>query len=79
MQYDEAFGLQAPSYCLRIHTWAVHGAVVVLSRRACLRAAEGYRRQTASAASSPGAEVSAAIDQLQRFVAIITALFLVAT
>lgn len=62
---------------VRLHTWAVHGAVVVLSRRACLTDAEGYRRQSTAAAA--GAEVSAAIDQLQRFVAIVTALFLVAT
>lgn len=63
---------------VRLHTWAVHGAVVVLSRRACLTDAEGYRRQSTAAAAA-GAEVSAAIDQLQRFVAIVTALFLVAT
>ena len=68
-------------------TWAVHGAAVLLSQRACLRSERGRygacecAAAAAAAAAAPSADteaaVSSAIDQLQRFIAIVTGLFLV--
>lgn len=70
--------------CVGSPTWAVHGAVVVLSQRACLLSdcgRDGAREcAAAAAAAAPSADteaISAAIDQLQTFVAIVIALFLV--
>lgn len=61
-------------------TCAVHGAVVVLSQRARPLSDGARECAAAAAAAAPSADteaVSAAIDQLQTFVAIVSALLLV--
>lgn len=63
-------------------TWAVHGAAVLLSQRGRFwskggRDGASKSEWTAAAPSADTEAISAAIDQLQRFIAIVTALFLV--
>lgn len=66
----------------RSPTWAVHGAAVLLSQRVCLWSKGGRSGawECGASAAAPSADTeafSAAIDQLQRFIAIVTGLFLV--